>query len=348
MGRIEIKGNINLRQFWPDGKSDADTTKIQIKVNEDAFSYFPGLNSKSKKTRVFFESKVKPVSGRSVSPVKYAGTTRQYITTRLEGIDAPELHYKFYDPATLAKYKGIALFKKYNTEYRQYYSEIATESLSKMLKQYENMESLVPCLFVSNNINKPSDVCDVYGRFVGYILVNNGKLNINEWLLKEGLVFPAFYDSAMDYEIKKLIKDFKSAKSKPGTMMPDFSAKLLPFDYKLLFRPNGHLNPSADKGKLILPKLFRRHCYYSILSIAGICAVSFTDYLKSKKDDNLILYSEFKNYMKSKNKSTFHGILHLTDIYKNDTLTVDPDSFVLIEKGSTLIDSFTRKEKLKF
>jgi endonuclease YncB( thermonuclease family) len=349
MGRIEIKGNIDLRQFWPDGKSDADTTKILIKVNEDAFSYYASKDDHNpKKTKVFIESKVKPATGKSVNPVKYAGTPRQYITIRLEGIDAPELHYKFYDPATLAKYRGTALFKKYNIEYRQCYSEIATEALSKMLKQYKNKANLVPCLFVSNNINKPSDACDVYGRFVGYIHVNDGKLNVNEWLLKEGLVFPAFYDSAEEDELKKLLKDFKSAKSKPATVVANFSAKLLAFDFKLIFRKNGPSDPSKDAGKLILPKLYRRNCCYSILSKADLCHTSFDDYLKSKKDDKLILYSDFRNYLKSNKKSSFRGILHITDIYHGGTLTADPDSFVFIEKGSILIDPTTKKERLKF
>jgi endonuclease YncB( thermonuclease family) len=348
MGHIEIKGNINIHQFWPVGRSDADTTKINLKLNEDSFLFFPGGSAKPVKTKVFLNGKVKPASGQSVNPVKYAGTARQYITLRLEGIDAPELHYRFYDPATLAKYNGISKFKKYNIDYRQYFSEISTRALSDMLNIYANPDGLVPAVFYSNNINKPGDVCDIYGRFVGYILINNKKINVNEWLLSHGLVFPAFYDSALESEIDSLINIYHQAKKKQNTMLAYYSDKNLSFDFKLLFRPNGKPDPSKDMGKLILPKLFRRFCCYSILHKSEITSESFDDYLKSKKDDKLIMTSKFRSFIQSHKKSTFEGLIRISDIYKNVKLTVDPEQIVFIEGGSDLIDPVSKKKIERF
>jgi len=348
MGHIEINGRISLAQFWPEGNSDADTTKILLKLNEDSFWFYPGGSAKPKNTQVFLNGMVKPASGKSVNPVKFAGGPRQYITLRLEGIDAPELHYRFYDPATIAKYKGIADFKKYNIDYRQYFSEIATEALADMLKKYADSDNTVPAVFYSNNITHPGDVCDVYGRFVGYILINNKKINVNQWLLSQGFVFPSFYDSAQNSEITTLTAIYDQAKIKKNTMLTYYSDLRLPFDYGLVYRKKGKSDSANDVGKLILPKLYRRLCCYSILSKAGVAPPSFDDYLKSKKDDKLILAPDLKNFRKSAKKSKFSGLRNIIDIYKNDILSVDPALIVFIEKGSKLIDPVSKNEILNF
>ncbi len=354
MGYIEIQGKIRLDQFWPQGKSDADTTKILVSLGKtNPFMYYPQSSVKPVNTEVFYRGKVKPAGGKSISPVKYAGTARQYITLRLEGIDAPELHYRFYDPSTIAKYKGNAAFKKANIDYRQHFSEIATTALKQLLKKYADNDGTVPCVFISDNIDKPGDLCDVYGRFIGYILIDDRKININHWLVEKGLVFPSFYDSALPLEIKRITSLYKKALSKPVPMHKNYSARILAFDPSLKFRPKGPVDPSKDRGKLILPKLYRRQCCHYILSRAGASTLTYTSYLDSlnKKDpsrDKVILIADFPAYLGSGGKSKFKKVLHLTDLIKNNTLTRDPSSFVLIEGTSTLIDPATGKPITKF
>ena len=36
-GLLEVSGTIDLSQFWPQGSSDADTTKVLVTIGDNAF-----------------------------------------------------------------------------------------------------------------------------------------------------------------------------------------------------------------------------------------------------------------------------------------------------------------------
>jgi len=38
-GLLRIRGSIDLVQFWPDGSSDADTSKIKVTIDDKSFAY---------------------------------------------------------------------------------------------------------------------------------------------------------------------------------------------------------------------------------------------------------------------------------------------------------------------
>lgn len=44
-GLLEVRGTIDLAQFWPTGESDADTTKVLLSVGPDAFRLAPGAGT---------------------------------------------------------------------------------------------------------------------------------------------------------------------------------------------------------------------------------------------------------------------------------------------------------------
>ena len=44
--RLEITGRIKLNQFWPDGKSDADTSKLELTVSADGARVKPAGSTK--------------------------------------------------------------------------------------------------------------------------------------------------------------------------------------------------------------------------------------------------------------------------------------------------------------
>ncbi len=48
MGLLKVKGTIDLSQFWPNGESDADTTKVIVQTDQKAFTFraHPGIPSK--------------------------------------------------------------------------------------------------------------------------------------------------------------------------------------------------------------------------------------------------------------------------------------------------------------
>ncbi|MBH0207001.1 MAG: hypothetical protein A4C66_11110 [Nitrospira sp. HN-bin3] len=87
MGKLMIDGTVDLSQFWPIGESDADTTKIVLTVLPGAVQYQPP-DGIPRPTTKFDEACVKSFG--KLKPVIKDGK----ITLRLQGLDAPELHYQ--------------------------------------------------------------------------------------------------------------------------------------------------------------------------------------------------------------------------------------------------------------
>jgi endonuclease YncB( thermonuclease family) len=363
MGTLKIKGTIKLDQFWPKGTSDADTTKINLKVDANSFLFKKTGATSFKKTAVYFNAKAVPEFGPPVNVIKYANTPRQYVTIRLQGIDAPELHYRMYgippkkDPIKEKKFLSNTQYKKFKEEnarheYRQRFSETATVALHDFLKLKANSSNEIECVFVSSNIDTPSDAIDVYGRVVGDITVDNEKINLNNWLLEEGWVMPSYYNSSTNAEITKLDKLYNKGAKKSNRTIKNYSAALLPFDHKLVYRKKGAINAAKDKGKLILPKLYRRHCIFSIYKKAGIPMTSFTDYLKAKKRDKYILPNQIVAYNKAVKNKNAAAIAKLekpfASLFFNNKLNIAVNKMVIIEKPSKIIDGVTKKLITKF
>src|SRR5687767_13501090 len=114
-GLLELTGHIDLSQLWPAGTSDADTSKIRVTTTGNAFRFRSGPDARWKVTHAFDNATVK---GRtSKAPIDKQGR----VTVRLQGIDAPELHYR---PPALSKSaeqtkEQHELYLKWNEEYRQ-------------------------------------------------------------------------------------------------------------------------------------------------------------------------------------------------------------------------------------
>src|SRR5207302_11079376 len=91
-GLLQMRGSIAIDQFWPTGRSDADTTKIVLTVSPGAVEVRKNSSSPFQPTHVFDHALVK---GRTTKqPIKNG-----QVTDRLQGIDATELHYQ---PSTLS------------------------------------------------------------------------------------------------------------------------------------------------------------------------------------------------------------------------------------------------------
>src|SRR5215467_5510771 len=86
-GLLEVSGTIDLAQFWPAGESDADTVKVLLS-GPDAFTFRPHPGAPSSVTHAFEGATIKG----TVS--KPAIDKQNRVTIRLQGIDAPELHYQ--------------------------------------------------------------------------------------------------------------------------------------------------------------------------------------------------------------------------------------------------------------
>src|SRR5262249_28461065 len=133
--------------------------------------------------------------------------SKDRVTIRLQGIDAPELHYEPTAPVL----HGVkptpeqkAAFKAHNGNFRQFFGETAATHLHDFLGKAG--ASPVTCV-VRTQVDEPNDVFDTYGRLVGDIFVTIGgkEQNANKWLCDNGWAFPTFYASMTDQEITDLI-----------------------------------------------------------------------------------------------------------------------------------------------
>src|SRR6266516_1786266 len=103
-GLLQMRGSIALDQFWPTGRSDADTTKIVLTVSPGAIEFRKDSSSPFQPTHVFDHALVK---GRTTKPPIKNGQ----VTVRLQGIDATELHYQ-PSPLSTTEKKGLSPAKR--------------------------------------------------------------------------------------------------------------------------------------------------------------------------------------------------------------------------------------------
>ena len=104
-GLLEVRGTIDLGQFWPSGRSDADTTTVVLKLAPDAIRFRKSDAAPFRATHVFDDAIVK---GRQRKPAIKNG----HVTIRLQGIDAPELHFQ---PTALSKAESTVCPKQKRT-----------------------------------------------------------------------------------------------------------------------------------------------------------------------------------------------------------------------------------------
>jgi endonuclease YncB( thermonuclease family) len=328
MGLLKVRGTINIGQFWPDGQSDADTTKVLVDVDQNAFAFKENPTSPFRTTHAFKDA---TVIGRVRKKVI---DKKNRITVRLQGIDAPELHYnatplKKNESAQLSEEKRKHL-KELNKKYRQHLGETATINLRNLLKQ-DNKDN-IPCS-VTTFVDKPNDVFDTYGRLVGDIIVNvpGSSINIGRWLVQEGWAFPTFYNSMSHKEIQLLINDTKKGKTKKR-IWKHLRKKLGKFDFTLVYEKKPSSVIDNDTGPLIMPKLFRRQCTWAVRSKATVITMGFINFIKSGKDQ-FFLRTEFLEQGES--ASPLH---RLEDFIKNNTIDKGPEDLIFREDPSKLVD----------
>jgi endonuclease YncB( thermonuclease family) len=325
-GLLELTGSIDLNQFWPKGTSDADTTKVIIDVAEDAFRFRQFPNQPFRVTHVFDRAEV--VGKVRKAPIDDKGR----VTVRLQGVDAPELHFR---PSAIVKKSEQTreqrkLFLKWNLEFRQRYGETATIVLHDLLAQ--GSLNPLPCKAVSA-VDSPNDVFDTYGRLVGDIVVetNGGMLNVNRWLLENGWAVPTFYTSMTNEEITTLTQLAQLGKSKQRGFWPDYSRTIAEFEWELEFRGKGEEpNPDEDRGRFILPKLFRRQAAYHVNRRSKMFSGPFVKYLRQQPDD-FHLASEFLQQ-----GAPAAPVRFLQEFVVNSRLKADPWDLVFRERPSRL------------
>src|SRR5262245_39485810 len=97
MGLLRVKGTIDIKQFWPTGKSpnilsDADTVHVQVKPSTSFV--FEGNVTRAFDCAWITTRKNKDGTRSPQYVIVSQNTSNAHIKIRLQGIDAPELHYR--------------------------------------------------------------------------------------------------------------------------------------------------------------------------------------------------------------------------------------------------------------
>jgi endonuclease YncB( thermonuclease family) len=329
---LQIHGKIDVNQFWPKGTSDADTTKLLVAVGAGSFMVKRAGASAYVQTQAYENAYM-------LGEKKADGSFKQeplinskgQITVRLQRVDAPELHIK-PGPIKGKSLKGTGLF----VDYRQRQAETGTNALRKFLKGMADKNGIVPCVFDTNlDAGKgPGEALDKYGRFVGDILVGQGKkqVNLNLWLLEQGWAIVALYDSMLQDEIAATLKSWRKGKGQGS--QPFYRAKFEPFE-RLEFREPGAKVQDEGKNKFIHPKYFRRYVTWFAHSTAKNITGTYLDFLESKAEEVYEL-DEFVTALKA-GKDKPHNIYPLYDRgFDGDAVGWKPEQFIFLEAPSTV------------
>jgi endonuclease YncB( thermonuclease family) len=330
-GILRFSGTIDLTQFWPQNiaghnsaDSDADTVKVKI---DKATVLFTSPDGKQKKTSFIgkagmFENQ-KQKSG-TVKKFKPVIDSKGNITMRLQGIDAPELHYS-------VRIHG-------NPLYRQLMGETSTIQLYKFLRAQVRTNSIA--CEVSTQVNVPNDVFDKYGRCVGDIFIKNKRnetVNVNHWLAENGWAFPAYYDSMTTAEIREINALALKAMENKLNIWKFFSARMTAID-KTLTHDKNDASYSAQKDRqppLIFPKLFRRLWTHEIQNQSVFSTQGFKQFLMQQKSDRCCKTSDFLDTDQFPKKAPLFGSF----VDAAGKINFKPADLVFKEAGTTLKDS---------
>lgn len=327
--QVEIDG----RTVW--GASDADTIKLTIK--SDSVKFQKDKDSPWQEDLCIFENAYfyDEETGKRNKIIGIDIEDSPIIKTRLQGIDAPELHYKANKGNTFLYDNQISSFNsiKGAFDFRQPYGAKAATKLVGFLKNYSDNEKFINAYAISS-IDNPSELFDKYGRAICDIYVYNddeaSAINVNQWLVKEGWAFPDFYDSMSNEEITVLRDLGNKASNGRSGIRPYLSDKVVDLDYNLLFdKENAKQAVDNENGKLNLPKFFRKQVDWKILGNSGIKVKNLKKFISSRKDQCYKV-----EFLEKRNDATKY---YLSDfIEENGTITVGPGQLVNIESESLI------------
>ena len=306
-------------------------------VHQNSFSYKEDTERSFKPTNVFSNAISKGQGSKPVIKTS-ARDESKTITVRLQGVDAPELNYK---AAPLKRSNDISdeerrKFNSMNKERSQPFAESSTFALAKFLKSFIDADGLIPATFESQ-VEKPFEVVDTYGRFIGNIKVDRNK-DINIWVVENGWGHPGFYTSMTPGEINTFLDAWKKGKRKRNRPSSEISKDVNNFDWDLLYRKppiDDVFHIGDDKGKVLMPKIFRRQVSWMVAKKAGVFSrgMNFNTFLKKNPDQLVFLDDFLENGLNSAFVFPLHKFVNSENKFEKN-----PDEIVFKEKPGTLVN----------
>jgi endonuclease YncB( thermonuclease family) len=328
-GLLEVTGTIDLGQFWPSGRSDADTTTLVLKVGADPIRFRKHPGAPLQPTHVFDDAIVK---GRIRKPPIKNG----HVTIRLQGIDAPELHY---EPTALSKTEKQSLSAAKVNDYHLLvhpYRQLLGATSTKALHDF--LAGVGKTTFdgrVITQVDAPNEVFDTYGRLVGdiEIAMNGAPVNLNHWLAEQGWAFPTYYSSMTNDEINAVNALAQSARSDKRGVWKFLSKTVGAFDFDLREPKKNELSVLAtDRGPVLFPKLYRRFTTWSARKKAKVSQQTFQAFLEAGSDGCFETADFLANGVHSATHRTFDEF-----IKSGKTIEFEPGGLVFTEAKSKLV-----------
>ncbi len=283
MGRLRVRGELKLDQFWPKGRSDADTANLTLSLTLDPPFVYRPENGAEQVTDVYHNAFYKDRS--ELKPV--LGTKRDRLKVRLQGIDAPELHYR--PRVTGAK------------QWRQRLAESAVFALRSMLFDltFGVRDKSLRADAISF-VDSPDDPFDVYGRYVGNVTVyaDGYAVDINHWLLEHGWAVPGLYNSMTERELHVTRSlSAAAARSRLGLYRSRYyQDRLIRFESTLVERHGiepGNFRLYEDKGKVMNPKFFRRQAEFEAKEQGNPSGQTFLESLRGNARYKALVWETF-------------------------------------------------------
>lgn len=318
------------------GGSDADTCKLTLNSNAIKFQSSPDSSWQDDINLFDNAFSYDEETGKRIKIIDTDFDNSKIIKIRLQGLDAPELHYRAIKGTTFLYDDKLSLFNSLKEAFdlRQAFGAKAANKLVGFLKVYSANEKFINAYAVSS-IDKPRQLIDKFGRAICDIYVynedeNNG-ININQWLVREGWAFPDIYDSKSNDEVTTLRKLGNDAGNQKAGMRNFLSNNLLDLDYNLtLEKENAKQIIDNENGKLNLPKFFRKQVDWKILGNSGSKVKNLKKFISDRKT-TCYKVDEFLE------KRHEQKIYPLSDFITEDgVISVGPGDLVNIESESIL------------
>ncbi len=318
MGLLTVTGTLAIDQLWPAGSSDADTMHVKLAAT-DPFRFQPQPGGDPPAATAAFEGAYVRVKGRSEPVIVQHDRS---LRIRLQGIDAPELHYR---PVSSVP------------ELRQPFAEAATATLAQHLRDSFGDRPALACEVVTQ-VTAPGDVFDMYARFIGDIVVTeaDARLNLNQWLVAQGWAFPSFYNSMTPDEICALTVRTHQARYRKLNLWSRgaYTTQTGALDRTLLYRRPGAV-VQKDRGPVISPKLFRRLYQWQLAVDKGsTAATSLRAYLLAPSPSKREKYLHTQDYIVQGDAALERDLGDA--IRANGRLRYPPEDVVFTEAPSTL------------
>ena len=324
--RLEIAGTLDLGQFWPMGKSDADTTKLRLSITASGVRVRLAGQTQFQTTTAYEGAGIPGKKDVDTGKAKLEQVVKNStLTVRLQRIDAPELHYRPDAKGSDGKLKGTGLVK----DYRQHQSETAVIALANYLRSFG--DDPLPCTFTSElkASEGPGAAIDKYGRFVGDIILPDGT-NLNVWLLQQGLAVIALYDSMLPTEIDESIAAWQVGRKKQGNVTRYYTDRFGKFDPSLVFRAVGSKVVDETAGKFLHPKFYRRQTTWWAFTQVQAFDGDLGDWLTQKAEVCWYL-PEFRRMERKAQKYP----LYERD-FDGDGIGWEPEDFIFAESPSSI------------